>query len=197
MPDDLADLARRREFDECRGPCRAVPAALDRNCARPISSSPISNAVCTGRRRDAGIPSSMRVFRRSRDRRRGVADRRDRSSRDRQQRQLRQRGDPRLDRRTRPARDRPYRRRRGFRSGLGAGCCRARRDAGRVRAAQLGLLADQPRGDRNRRRHRGVARPHGLSGSGAQDPARDPADEPARRAPDRRDLGRPRLSQEP
>ncbi len=72
----------------------------------------------------------------------------------------------------------------------------ARRDAGRVRAAQLGLLADQPRGDRNRRRHRGVARPHGLSGSGAQDPARDPADEPARRAPDRRDLGRPRLSQE-
>ena len=57
-----------------------------------------------------------------------------------------------------------------------------RRNADRVRAAQLGLLADQSRGDRDRRRHRGVARPHGLSGPGAQDPARDPADEPARRA---------------
>ena len=129
------------------------------------------------------------------DRRRGAADRRDRSGRDRQQRQLRQRGDPRLDRRTRPARDRPYRRRRESRRGRGAGDRRARRDAGRVRAAQLGLLADQPRGDAHRRRHRGAARPHGLSGSGAQDPARDPADEPARRAADRRDLGRPRLSQ--
>ena len=131
-----------------------------------------------------------------RDRRRGAADRRDRRGRHRQQRQLRRGGDPRLDRRTRPARDRPYRRRSELRRGFGAGDRRIRRNADRVRAAQLGLLADQSRGDGARRRHRGAARPHGLSGPGAQDPARDPADEPARRAACRRDLGRPRLSEE-
>ena len=70
------------------------------------------------------------------------------------------------------------------RGGLRVGLC----------PAQLGLLADQPRGRRARRRHRRAARPHRLSGAGAQDPARDPADEPARHPADRRHLAGPRLS---
>ena len=163
------------------GPRRAVPAdraGIARGRSR-LRQSRMLSVPAAG----AGIPSSMRGFspipqiagealRIAGIAAVGIANNVNYGSR----------GDPRLDRRTRPARDRPYRRRRESRSGLGAGCRRIGRDAGRVRAAQLGLLADQPRGDRDRRRHRGVARPHGLSGSGAQDPARDPADEPARRA---------------
>ena len=66
--------------------------------------------------------------------------------RHRQQRQLWRGGDHGLDRPAGPARHRAYRRRGEPDGGAGSGDRRAQRSAVRVSAAQLGLLADQPRG---------------------------------------------------
>ena len=68
---------------------------------------------------------------------------------------------------------------------------RAGRGAVRVSAAQLGLLADQPRGGRQHRRHRGDPRAHRLS---CPDARRPPAGQPAGHPARDRDLGRSGLS---
>ena len=115
----------------------------------------------------AALARRLRVFCRPADRRRGAAARRHSCRRHRQQRQLR-RGQHRcLDRRA------------GSRSafshtGAGPNLAAARAPAivarngaaRRRRAAQLGVLADRPRGRRGRfARHRGDPRPHRLSGA--------------------------------
>src|SRR5215813_6902656 len=79
------------------------------------------------------------------------------------------------------------------RVGARAGDPRARRPALRLPAAQLGLLADQPRGACGRAGHRGDPRAYGLSGARVQDAARDPAAQPAWRATRDRHLGGRRL----
>ena len=94
-----------------------------------------------------------------------------------------------------PGRDRhsPHRRRREPVGGTGADRAVARWPALGIPAAQLGVLADQPRGRPARCRHRSDPRSYRLPGADAQDPAGDPANEPAGHSAGHRHLGRCRL----
>ena len=140
---------------------------------------------CGGERRLLRVPA---------DRRRGAAPRRHRRGRHRQQRELWRRRDHCLDREARRPRHSAHRRRRERRGGAGARHRGAQRRSLRLPAAQLGVLADQPRSRRQLHRHRGDPRAHRVSGADAQDAPGHPADESTRHSAGDHHLGGSGLS---
>ena len=160
-PHDDADPDRRREPDERHRSGRAVRArrrrvAPGRRRLQQSRMLPLRHAA-------GPLAQQRRLLRRSRGRRRGAQARRHPRGRHRQQRALRRGGHHGVDRAARRDRDPACGRRRQPRGRARARHSRAQRRPLRLPAAQLGLLADQSRSARGRRRHRGDPRPHRLS----------------------------------